>query len=37
MAESTADSVLTSEGARAAQEVLLEQERLLRYERFGAD
>ncbi len=36
MAESTADCVLTPEGARAAQEVLLEQERLLRYERFGA-
>ena len=36
MAEDVAAAVLTAEGARGAQQVLLEQERALRYERFGA-
>ena len=37
MAENIPTPPLTAEGARAAQEVLLEQERVLRYGRFGAD
>lgn len=36
MAENIPLPELTAEGARAAQEVLLEQERLLRYRHFGA-
>lgn len=37
MAENISIPNLTAEGARAAQEVLLEQERTLRYGRFGAN
>lgn len=36
MAETIAQPELTADNANAAQEVLLEQERVLRYERFGA-
>ncbi len=37
MAESNSTKTLTAELAREAQAVLLEQERVLRYDRFGAD
>ena len=36
MAEGIATPALTASDARAAQEVLLEQERMLRYEHFGS-
>ena len=37
MAEGISSPQLTPDAARVAQDVLLEQERILRYERFGAD